>query len=169
VNLLRQIEVAMANGKTTAQASKEAEIGEQKYFHWRKEYGGLQMDQRRLRELEQENAKLKRLVAELNPGQTGVERHRGGKLLSPARRRCAVSHACEHGVSEPHACLLLGQAQRHTTHRPMEREDEDALTQAIVVLASQYGAMGIAGSRHCSSAGWPGRQGPSRTDAVAKG
>ena len=43
VNLLRQIEVAVANGKTTAQACKEAEIVEQTYFRWRKEYGGLQI------------------------------------------------------------------------------------------------------------------------------
>src|SRR5258707_14718326 len=67
VNLLRQIEVAVANGKTTAQACKEAEIVEQTYFRWRKEYGGLQVDQaKRLKELEQEKAKLKRLVAELS-------------------------------------------------------------------------------------------------------
>jgi hypothetical protein len=67
VNLLRQIEVGVASGKTTAQACKEAEIVEQTYFRWRKEYGGLQIDQaRRLKELEQENAKLKRLVANLS-------------------------------------------------------------------------------------------------------
>ena len=67
VNLLRQIEVAVANGKTTPQACKEAGIVEQTYFRWRKEYGGLRVDQaRRLKELEQENAKLKRLVAELS-------------------------------------------------------------------------------------------------------
>jgi putative transposase len=67
VNLLRQIEVAVANGKTTAQACKEAGIVEQTYFRWRKEYGGLQVDQaKRLKELEQENAKLKRLVADLS-------------------------------------------------------------------------------------------------------
>ena len=66
VNLLRQIEVGVANGKTTAQACKEAEIVEQTCFRWRKEYGGLQVDQaKRLKELEQENAKPKRLVAEL--------------------------------------------------------------------------------------------------------
>jgi len=67
VNLLRQVEVAVANGKTTAQAAKEAEITEQTYYRWRKEYGGLQVDQaKRLKELEQENAKLKRLVANLS-------------------------------------------------------------------------------------------------------
>jgi putative transposase len=56
-----------SNGKTTSQACKEAEITEQTYYRWRKEYGGLQVDQaKRLKELEQENAKLKRLVSELS-------------------------------------------------------------------------------------------------------
>jgi putative transposase len=67
VNLLRQIEVAIANGKTTPQACKEAQITAQTYYRWRKEYGGLKLDQaKRLKELEKENAKLKRLVAELS-------------------------------------------------------------------------------------------------------
>jgi putative transposase len=67
VNLLRQIEVAVAQGKTTALACKEAEITEQSYYRWRKGYGGLQVDQaRRLKELESENSKLKRLVSELS-------------------------------------------------------------------------------------------------------
>jgi putative transposase len=67
VNLLRQVEVAIANGKTTGQACKEALITEQTYYRWRKEYGGLQVDQaKRLKELEQENSKLKRLVANLS-------------------------------------------------------------------------------------------------------
>jgi putative transposase len=57
VVLLRQIEVAVANGKTTSQACMEAEITEQTYYRWRKEYGGLQVDQaRRLKELESESA-----------------------------------------------------------------------------------------------------------------
>ncbi len=67
VNLLRQVEVAIANGKTTVLACKEASITEQTYYRWRREYGGLQVDQaRRLKELEQENSKLKRLVANLS-------------------------------------------------------------------------------------------------------
>ena len=47
VNLLHQIEVAVAQGKTTALACKEAEITEQRYYRWRKEYGGLQVGQAR--------------------------------------------------------------------------------------------------------------------------
>jgi transposase-like protein len=67
VSVLRQIEVEIANGKTTPQACKEAEITQQTYYRWRKEYGGLKLDQaKRLKELERENAKLKRLVAELS-------------------------------------------------------------------------------------------------------
>ena len=67
VTLLRQIEVGIANGKTTPQACKEAEITQQSYYRWRKEYGGLKLDQaKRLKELEKENSKLKRLVAELS-------------------------------------------------------------------------------------------------------
>jgi putative transposase len=66
VTMLRQIEVSIANGKTTPQACKEAEITMQTFYRWRKEYGGLKMDQaKRLKELEKENGKLKRLVAEL--------------------------------------------------------------------------------------------------------
>jgi putative transposase len=67
VNLLRQIKVGIANGKPTPQACKEAEITVQTYYRWRKEYGGLKLDQaKRLKELVRENSKLKRLVAELS-------------------------------------------------------------------------------------------------------
>jgi transposase-like protein len=67
VALLRQIEVGIANGKTTPQACREVEITEQTYYRWRKEYGGLKRDQaKRLKDLEKENTKLKRLVAELS-------------------------------------------------------------------------------------------------------
>jgi putative transposase len=67
VTMLRQIEVSIANGKTTPQACKEAEITVQTYYRWRKEYGGLKLEQaKRLKDLEKENSRLKRLVAELS-------------------------------------------------------------------------------------------------------
>jgi len=67
VSILRQIEVEVATGKSTPQACKEAGITAQTYYRWRKEFGGLKLDQaKRLKELERENAKLKRLVAELS-------------------------------------------------------------------------------------------------------
>jgi transposase-like protein len=64
---LRQIEVQLAHGKSIALACKEAAISEQSYFRWRKEYGGLQIEQaKRLKDLERENARLRRLVADLS-------------------------------------------------------------------------------------------------------
>ena len=64
---LRQIEVQTAQGKSLAQACKEAEISEQSYDRWRREYGGLQVDQaRKMKDLERENARLRRLVADLS-------------------------------------------------------------------------------------------------------
>ena len=64
---LRQIEVLMAQGKTAALACKEAGVSEQSYYRWRMEYGGLEIDQaKRMKELERENQRLKRLVADLS-------------------------------------------------------------------------------------------------------
>ena len=64
---LRQIEVQLAQGKSIALACKDAAISEQSYFRWRKEYGGLQIEQaRRLKDLERENARLRWLVADLS-------------------------------------------------------------------------------------------------------
>jgi len=57
----------VANGTATPQACRDAGITEQTYCRWRKEYGGLRLDQAKgLKELEKENLKLKRLVAELS-------------------------------------------------------------------------------------------------------
>jgi putative transposase len=61
------IEVQTAQGKSLALACREAQVSEQSYSRWRKEYGGLQIDQaRKMRELERENARLRRPVADLS-------------------------------------------------------------------------------------------------------
>ena len=65
VNKLRQAEVLLAQGQTVAQISKTLGITDQTYYRWRKEYGGVKSDQaKRLKDLERENARLKRLLAE---------------------------------------------------------------------------------------------------------
>jgi putative transposase len=66
VTKLRQMEVMQGQGKSIASACKAARITEQSYYRYRKEYGGLNVDQaRRLKQLESENNRLKKLVAEL--------------------------------------------------------------------------------------------------------
>lgn len=65
VRMLREAEVELSAGLTVKQVAKKLGINEQTYYRWRKEYGGLRMDQaHRLKELERENARLKKLVAE---------------------------------------------------------------------------------------------------------
>jgi len=67
VVLHRQIEVLMSQGKAMPIACREAGISQQSYYRWRKEYGGLELDQaKRMKELERENVRLKRLVADLS-------------------------------------------------------------------------------------------------------
>ena len=67
VAILRQIEVEVANHKPVGQACREAGITEQTYYRWRKEYGGLKLEQaRRMKQLEKENGRLRRLVTELS-------------------------------------------------------------------------------------------------------
>ena len=62
---LWEAEVALARGATVGQACKKLGVTEQTYYRWRKEYGGLRLDQaRRLKELEKENTRLKKLLAE---------------------------------------------------------------------------------------------------------
>ena len=66
IGLLRQAEVELAQGKTVGEICRGLGISEASYYRWRAEYGGLKLDQaRRLKELERENARLRKAVAEL--------------------------------------------------------------------------------------------------------
>ena len=121
VNLLRQIEVGIANGKTTPQACKEAEITQQTYYRWRKEYGGLKLDQaKRLKELEKENSKLKRLVAELSLEKQILKDVAEGNS-SPERRRGAVGmpwRAISFPSGMPAGCWGSGEGHNATGDVP---------------------------------------------------
>ena len=64
---LREIELSINQGMEVVHACRQAGISDQSYYRWRKEYGGMKTDQaKRYKELEQENARLKRLVADLS-------------------------------------------------------------------------------------------------------
>jgi putative transposase len=67
INKLREAEVLLSQGSTVAEASRKIGLTEQTYYRWRKEYGGMRLEQaKRLKELEKENSRLKRLVADLS-------------------------------------------------------------------------------------------------------
>jgi len=67
INKLREAEILLSQGSTIGEASKKIGVTEQTYYRWRKEYGGMRLEQaRRLKELEKENTRLKKLVADLS-------------------------------------------------------------------------------------------------------
>ena len=65
IQKLREAEVLLSQGKNVAEACRQIGVTDQTYYRWRKEYGGVRTDQaRRLKELDRENARLKKLLAE---------------------------------------------------------------------------------------------------------
>ena len=67
INKLREAEVLLSQGATVGEASRKLDVTEQTYYRWRREYGGMRLEQaRRLKELEKENSRLKRLVADIS-------------------------------------------------------------------------------------------------------
>jgi transposase-like protein len=67
INKLREAEVLISQGATTTEASRKIGVTEQTYYRWRREYGGMRVEQaKRLKELEKENTRLKKLVADVS-------------------------------------------------------------------------------------------------------
>ena len=67
ITKLREAEVLLSQGQTIAQACKSIGVSEQTYYRWRREYGGMDTTQaKKLKELEKENSRLKKLVADLS-------------------------------------------------------------------------------------------------------
>jgi len=65
IHMLREAEIKLAGGKRIGEVCRELGISEQSYYRWRKEYGGMQVSQaKKLKDLERENAQLKKLVAD---------------------------------------------------------------------------------------------------------
>ena len=67
INKLREAEIFLSQGHSINEASRKIGVTEQTYYRWRKEYGGMRVEQaKKLKELEKENARLKKLVADLS-------------------------------------------------------------------------------------------------------
>ncbi|MEA3389634.1 MULTISPECIES: IS3 family transposase [unclassified Sphingopyxis] len=144
IGKLREAEVVLAQGATTAEACRRIGVTEQTYYRWRKEYGGLKTDQaRRMKDLEKENARLRRAISDLTLDKLILQEAAPGKLLSPARRRRCIDHIrMMMPVSERRLCRVLGQHRSTQRKAPRGANDEAALTEDIIALARQYGRYG---------------------------
>ena len=66
ISMLREAEVALSQGQTVGQVCRVLDVSEQSYYRWRREYGGLKMDQaKRLKDLERENGRLRKAISDL--------------------------------------------------------------------------------------------------------
>ncbi|MGW0361872.1 IS3 family transposase [Micrococcus luteus] len=121
VRKLGQADRMLADGQDVAAVCRELGVSEQTYYRWRNQYGGLKADDaKRLKELEKQNATLKRLLAEAELEKAALKELAGGKLLSPDRRRAAVDHLKRKlRVSERMACRLVG-LSRSAYRRPLK-------------------------------------------------
>ena len=119
-------------------------ISEQSYYRWRKEYGGLKVDQaKRMKELGAGERPAQEACCRSVAGKAGAQGYCLGKIVSPERRRQAVERLREkYGLSERQACRIVGQPRGTQRYVPIVQADEDALTQSIIELASEYGRYG---------------------------
>ena len=110
VRKLREVERLLGEGQTIAEAAKQVEISEQTYHRWRNQYGGMKADDaRRLRELERENARLKRILA---AGATGL----------PPMSRSSPSEVSSALAGGPSAAAAGSRApSRHRRRQPRSR------------------------------------------------
>ena len=120
VRKLREADRLLAEGKDVEEVARHLEVSEQTYHRWRAQYGGMKADDvRRLKELEVENTRLKRIVADKELENLRAAGDREGKLVSPSRRRRAVHMLCDRlDISQRRACQIVGQHRSTQRHAP---------------------------------------------------
>ena len=140
---LRQVDVLVSQGQSVADAVRSIGVTEVTYYRWRQEFGGLKSDQvKRLKDLETENTRLRRAIADLTLDKLILQeaaRETSKPRASPGLHR---ARSPELGVSERRACAALGQHRSTQRKIPRGRDDEERLTADIVELARQYGRYG---------------------------
>ncbi|MCJ2079048.1 IS3 family transposase [Methylobacterium sp. E-016] len=154
---LRQADVLISQGQSVADAIRALGVSSVTYYRWRREFGGLKSDQvRRMKDLETEDQRLRKAIADLTLDKLILQEASPGKLLSPARRRACVEHIMRTmTVSERRACRALGQHRSTQRKVPRGRDDEEALTADLVALAEKYGRYGYRKiSALLKAAGW---------------
>ncbi|MCX8504429.1 MAG: IS3 family transposase [Beijerinckiaceae bacterium] len=155
---LRQVDVLASQGQSIADAVRTIGVTEVTYYRWRQEYGGLKSDQVcKLKDLEAENARLRRAVSDLTLDKMILKEAAPGKLLSPARRRACIDHVrSELKLSERRVCRVLGQHRSTQRRVPVGRDDEERLIADVTELARQYGRYGYRKIAELlrSTAGW---------------
>ena len=117
----------LAEGQEVPDVCRELQVSEQTYYRWRNQFGGLKAnDAKPLKDLERENATLKRLLADAELEKAALKEIARGKFSSPQHRRAAVHHLIAvMNVSERFACRVIGQHRSTQRHRPRSQTPTD--------------------------------------------
>jgi putative transposase len=109
IGKLREAEVGLAQGKTVPEVVRKLGVTEQTYYRWKREYGGLRTDQaKRLKDLEKENARLKRLLADAELDKAILR-----EAASGCRRRAQLNFGARRsGVRRSSMCVTCSAAMR---------------------------------------------------------
>jgi putative transposase len=128
-----------ADRTTVAEAAEKHKLSEQTLYAWRKHFGELAPnDVKRLKALEAENARLKRLLAERDQDISVLKEINAKKVVSPQARREAVAFACERGLSERRACGLIGLSRSCLSYELRLPAKDAPVINAMKTLSAQY-------------------------------
>lgn len=148
---LRTMEIETGKGLAVIDACRKVGITEQTYYRWKKEYGGLRMDQaKRLKGLEQENARLKRLVADLALDNSILKEVAAGNFYArpDAERRSAMCRTHSRSQNAGRAAWW-GNAGPRSSMSPVRRMTRSSCGCASSPSHASMGGTGIGGSRRC--------------------
>lgn len=139
VRKLRQADEKLASGISVPEVARELGVSEATYHRWRNRYGGMNPSEtKRLKELEKENARLKKARRRSSPGPPDPKGGEQKKLLSPARRRKASEHVqSKLSISERRACRVLGQPRSTQRYARRKGKKERILKERMVVLSRE--------------------------------
>lgn len=139
IGILKEAEA----GLKVAELCRKHGVSGATYYNWKAKFGGMAVsDAQRLKVLETENARLKRLLAESMHGQCGLERGRRPKVVGPQAKRAAVSHLMErHQMGVTRACGLIGISRslyRYEARRPTDQGFKERLCE-LAAHKRRYG------------------------------
>ncbi|WP_374152094.1 IS3-like element IS476 family transposase [Xanthomonas hortorum] len=140
IGFIKQADAGMA----VAELCRRHGFSPASFYQWRAKYGGMEADEaKRLKELEVQNTRLKKLLAEAHLDIEALKVGFGGKTLAPQRKREAIRRMLEHTpLSERRACRLAGLSRDAFRHTPVPTPATQALSARLVELAQTHRRFG---------------------------
>ena len=140
----------LAAGRTIGEVCQALGISEATFQRWRNQYGGMKAEEaKRLKELEEENERLKKLLAEAELDKAILKRpwRETDESCTPAETVVRVRRSL--GISERRACRVMGQPRQTQRYRPRTKEEERRLVERMLALVRSIRVTAIGGSGRC--------------------